>query len=402
MDLSSLALNGLSWLSLICLILAASGCLYSLAAAFCASRYAAQAVPELAPDAPRPSVTVLKPLCGLEPSLYENLETVLRQDYAGAVQVIFGVQKASDPAIGVVDRLRQAYPAARIDLVIDGRQHGSNRKVSNLINMAERIAHDVVVLADSDMLVRPDYLERLVAELSQDGVSGVTCLYHGVPAYRGLYDQLSTLAIDTHFLPNVVMGLSLGLAKPCFGSTIAFTRASLEAVGGFRSFRDDLADDYAIGAALRGLGGRVVIPSFTIGHTCVDTDMSGLWQHELRWNRTIRNVDPAGYAGSVVTHAFPLALLGALLPGAGTGALWVAAAALASRVLLCRQLERAFGLPRHPYGLLPIRDILSFLNFAWAFMSGAVTWKGHDYHVVADGTLIPDAELGRDAGAPLR
>jgi ceramide glucosyltransferase len=294
MDLSSLALNGLSWLSLICLILAAAGCLYSLAAAFCAGRYAAQAVPQLAPGAPRPSVTVLKPLCGLEPYLYENLETVLRQDYAGPVQVIFGVQKTNDPAIGVVDRLRQAYPAARIDLVIDGRQHGSNRKVSNLINMAERIAHDVVVLADSDMLVRPDYLERLVAELSQDGVSGVTCLYHGVPAYRGLYDQLSTLAIDTHFLPNVVMGLSLGLAKPCFGSTIAFTRASLDAVGGFRSFRDDLADDYAIGAALRGLGGRVVIPSFSIGHTSVDTDLSGLWQHELRWNRTIRNVDPAG------------------------------------------------------------------------------------------------------------
>ncbi len=402
MDLSSLALNGLSWLSLICLILAAAGCLYSLAAAFCASRYAAQAVPQLAPGAPRPSVTVLKPLCGLEPYLYENLETVLRQDYAGPVQVIFGVQKTNDPAIGVVDRLRQAYPAARIDLVIDGRQHGSNRKVSNLINMAERIAHDIVVLADSDMLVRPDYLERLVAELSQDGVSGVTCLYHGVPAYRGLYDQLSTLAIDTHFLPNVVMGLSLGLAKPCFGSTIAFTRANLDAVGGFRSFRDDLADDYAIGAALRGLGGRVVIPSFSIGHTSVDTDLSGLWQHELRWNRTIRNVDPAGYAGSIVTHAFPLALLGAVLPGAGSGALWVAAAALASRILLCRQVERAFGLAPHPYGLLPIRDILSFLNFAWAFMSGAVTWKGHDYHVVADGTLIPDAELGPDAGAPLR
>ncbi len=223
-----------------------------------------------------------------------------------------------------------------------------------------------------------------------------------MPAYRGLYDQLSTLAIDTQFLPNVVMGLSLGLAKPCFGSTVAFTRASLEAVGGFRAFRNDLADDYAIGAALRGLGGRVTIPSFTIGHTSVDTEFSGLWRHELRWNRTIRTVDPAGYAGSIVTHAFPLALVAALLPGAGTGTLAVAAFALASRILLCRQLERAFRLAPHPYGLLPIRDILSFLNFSWAFMSGAVTWKGHDYHVVADGTLIPDADLGRDAGAPLR
>jgi ceramide glucosyltransferase len=402
MDFSSLALLALSWLSLICLLLAAAGCVYGLAAAYLAGRYAARPVPVLAPDTIRPSVTVLKPLCGLEPNLYENLETVLRQDYAGPVQVVFGVQKASDPAIGVVERLKAAYPDARIDLVIDGRQHGSNRKVSNLINMSERIAHAVIVLADSDMVVRTDYLERLIAELSQEGVSGVTCLYHGVPAFRGLYDQLSTLAIDVQFLPNVVMGLSLGLAKPCFGSTVAFTRASLDAVGGFRAFRNDLADDYAIGAALRGLGGRVVIPSFTIGHTSVDTDLAGLWRHELRWNRTIRTVDAAGYAGSIVTHAFPLAVVSALLPGAGASALVVAALALAGRVLLCRQLERAFGLAPHPYGLLPIRDILSFLNFAWAFVSGAVTWKGHDYHVVADGTLIPDAELGPDAGAPLR
>lgn len=400
MDLTSLATQGSSWLSVACLALAVAGCLYGLLAAVLAGRYGARPAPAFAAEASRPSVTVMKPLCGLEPNLYENLETVLAQDYSGPVQVVFGVQKASDPAIQVVHRLQRAHPAARIDLVIDGRQHGSNRKVSNLINMADRIAHEVVVLADSDMVVAPDYLERVVAELSQPGVSGVTCLYHGVPAFRGPLDQLSALAIDAQFLPNVVMGVSLGLAKPCFGSTIALTKASLDAVGGFRRFRDDLADDYAIGAALRGLGGRVAIPAFTIGHTCVDTDLPGLWRHELRWNRTIRNVDPAGYAGSIVTHAFPLALIGALLPDAGTPALAIAALALACRVLLCRQLERAFGLAPHPYWLLPIRDILSFINFAWAFASGAVTWKGHDYHVVADGTLIPDADLGRDAGAP--
>ena len=398
MDLTSPLTLLLAWLSPLCLVLAAAGCLYGLTAALLAGRHGARPGPTLPPDAARPSVTVLKPLCGLEPNLYKNLESVLRQDYAGPVQVVFGLQSAADPAVGVVHRLQAAYPDARIDLVIDARQHGSNRKVSNLVNMAERIAHAVVVLADSDMVVAPDYVERVVAELSQPGVTGVTCLYHGVPAFPGAHGQLSALAIDAQFLPNVVMGVSLGLAKPCFGSTVAFTKASLDALGGFRRFRNDLADDYAIGAALRGLGGRVAIPNFTIGHTCVDTDLSGLWRHELRWNRTIRNVDPAGYAGSIVTHAFPLALIGALLPGAGTAALGIAAAALACRILLCLHLERAFGLAPHAYWLLPIRDILSFANFATAFASGAVTWKGHDYHVVADGTLIPDADLTRDAG----
>ncbi|GJD94642.1 bacteriohopanetetrol glucosamine biosynthesis glycosyltransferase HpnI [Methylobacterium iners] len=388
-----------TWLSPLFLLLALAGCVYGLAAAFLAGRFARRARPSLPEGMPWPSVTILKPLCGLEPNLYENLETFCRQAYAGPVQIVFGVQNAADPAIGIVRRLQEAYPALRLDLMVDARQHGSNRKVSNLINMSAGIAHDVVVLADSDMVVRPEYLDRIVAELGQPGVNGVTCLYHGVPANRGVFAHLSALAIDVQFLPNVVMGLSLGLAKPCFGSTIAFTRAALTEIGGFEAFRDDLADDYAVGEALRAKGGLVAIPSFTIGHTCVDTDLSGLWSHELRWNRTIRNVDPAGYAGSIVTHAFPLALIGALIPGAGEVGLAVAALALACRVLLCIRLERAFGLAPHPYWLLPIRDILSFMNFTWSFVSGAVTWKGHDYRVVADGTLIPERPLGTDAGA---
>lgn len=389
----------LPWLSHLLPLIALAGCVYGLVAAALAGRFARRPAPQWAPDAVRPSVTLLKPLCGIEPNLYENLESFCRQDYTGPMQVVFGVQNANDAAIPVVRRLMAAYPTLRIDLVIDSRQHGSNRKVSNLINMSAEIAHDVVVLADSDMVVKPDYLARITAELAQPGTNGVTCLYHGVPAHRGIWAHLSALAIDVQFLPNVVMGTSLGLAKPCFGSTIAFARASLAEIGGFETFRDDLADDYAIGEALRANGAVVAIPTFTIGHTCVDTDLAGLWSHELRWNRTIRNVDPAGYAGSIVTHAFPLALIGALIPGAGTSALAVAALALACRIVLCVRLERAFGLAPHPYWLLPIRDILSFANFSWSFVSGAVTWKGHDYRVVADGTLIPERSLGHDAGA---
>jgi ceramide glucosyltransferase len=379
MDLNELP----AWIAPLLLLMALAGCVYALLAACLVGRFAARPSPALAQDAPRPSVTILKPLCGLEPDLFENLESFCRQTYAGPLQVVFGVQNAADPALSVVD----------------ASQHGSNRKVSNLINMSERIAHEVVVLADSDMSVKPDYLERVVAALSQPNVAGVTCLYHGVPGERGLCAQLAALAIDVQFVPNVILGTTFDLARPCFGSTIAMTAESLARIGGFRAFKDDLADDYAIGEALRAEGGTVAIPALTIGHACVDTELSGLWRHELRWNRTIRNVDPKGYAGSVVTHAFPLALLAALMPGAGSGALAVAALALACRILLCLRIERAFGLAPHAYWLLPIRDMLSFINFTWSFVSGAVTWKGHDYRVVADGTLIPEHGLGRESRA---
>lgn len=394
MDLSDLS----AWLSALLLTMALAGSAYALAAAALAGRFARRPRPVLPAGGKHPSVTILKPLCGLEPNLYENLESFCRQDYAGPVQIVFGVQKTTDPAIAVVRRLQEAYPHLRLDLVVDTAQHGSNRKVSNLVNMSAAITNAVIVLADSDMVVKPDYLERVIAELSQPGVTGVTCLYHGVPANRSVFAQLSATAIDVQFAPNVIVGTGLGLAKPCFGSTIAFTRRSLDEMGGFETFKDDLADDYAIGEVLR-TGGRVAIPNFTIGHTCVDTELSGLWRHELRWNRTIRNVDPAGYAGSVITHAFPLALVGALLPGAGHTALSVAAITLFCRILLCMRMERAFGLDSHAYWLLPIRDMLSFINFSWSFVSGAVTWKGHDYRVVADGTLIPEHGLAQESGA---
>jgi ceramide glucosyltransferase len=301
---------------------------------------------------------------------------------------VFGVQDTRDPAIGPATRLIEQFPQRSLELVIDGRSHGSNDKVSNLINMAERIRHDVVVLADSDMRVGPDYLARLVAELQRPGVGGVTCIYHGVPR-GGLWSRLSALAIDTHFLPNVVVGVSLGLARPCFGSTIALRTATLDEIGGFKAFADVLADDYAIGDALRAHGYSVAIPPFSVGHVCTESSGGELWRHELRWARTIRAVDPAGYAGSALTHALPLALLGLLLGGGGA-ALALAGTAIACRIVLCVRLERAFGLMPHPYWLIPVRDLLSFAVFVTSFLGASVTWKGHDYRVTREGNLVPE------------
>src|SRR5262249_1533728 len=175
---------------------------------------------------------------------------------------------------------------------------GSNRKVCTLANMAARIRHDVVVVSDSDIRVDPGYLSRVVAALQASGVGAVTCLYYGVPA-TGLWSRLSALAINAHFLPSVVFGLALRLARPCFGSPIALTRATLAQLGGFAAFADRLDDDYAIGDAVRRRGRGVAIPSFAVAHQCTQTSARELWRHELRWARTIRSIDAIGYAGSI-------------------------------------------------------------------------------------------------------
>jgi ceramide glucosyltransferase len=387
----------LYWSSIIAGVVCVFGCGYLVGATFLTDRFARKA------SSPRrasmPGVTILKPLHGVESGLLENLASFCTQSYPGPVQIVLGVQDSRDDALAVVERLRAEHAAGQFDLVIDATMHGLNRKVSNLVNMWRRVDHDIVVVADSDMRVDPDYLSRVVAALEQRGVGAVTCLYHGFAA-TGLWARLAALGINAHFLPNVVVGLGLGLARPCFGSTIAFKRKALAEIGGFIGVANCLADDYAIGAALRARGYKISIPPITIGHVCAEMSAQELWQREVRWARTIRSIDPVGYAGSIVTHAFPWALIAALAGiapeclGPAT-ALGAGIASLGCRLVLLRRVERAFGLPPQSYCLVPLRDLLTFAVFVSGFFGRSASWKGRRYRFVSAGTLIVDGGSSR-------
>lgn len=380
----------LFWSSVTASLIAVAGCGFLIAATILVARAA------LSPPHPRtlaaPSVTVLKPLHGDEPGLLDNLGSFCSQDYPGPIQVVFGVQDPRDGAVAVVEHLQKTQAAGDLDLVIDGKVHGLNRKISNLVNMAPRIRHDVVVLADSDMRVERNYLSRVTAALDEPGVGAVTCLYYGVPV-GGMWASLSALAINAHFLPGVVFGLGVGLARPCFGSTLALRRETLGEIGGFTAFVDCLADDYAMGAALRARGHAISIPHFAVAHMCTERSAHDFWRHELRWARTIKSIDPLGYAGSIAAHPLPWALIAALL-GAGSAAflpaIAIAVASIGCRVALLRQVERAYALPPQAYWLVPARDLLSFILFVVSFFGRDVSWKGHRYRMVAGGSWVSD------------
>jgi len=337
---------------------------------------------------PAPDLTILKPLHGDETGLYENLVSFCEQDYSGAVQIVFGVENPNDPAIAVVERLRAAYPGRALELVVEPRAIGSNPKVANLINIGGRITHDVVVLADSDIRVTRDYLSRLVGALERQGGGAVSCPYYGIST-GGLWSQLAQLTIDSHFLPGVVVGSRLKLAQPCLGSTIALRRSSLQAIGGFEPLADCLADDYVLGELLRERGEPVLLLPFAVGHVCAESSLAELWRHELRWALTIRTVDPLGYLGWIVSHAFPLALIAWFL-GGGWPAIGLAAAALVFRAVLIFATERGYGLPLHPYWLIPVRELLSFAVFVMGFVARDVSWRGHHYELMSEGILKPD------------
>jgi ceramide glucosyltransferase len=380
----------LYWSSIIAGLASAIGCTYLVCAALMTDRFPRR--PSPAPRKSMPGVTILKPLHGDEPGLFENLASFCSQNHSGPVQIVFGVQDPTDQAIAVVERLRAEQVDCHIDLVVDTTMHGLNRKVSNLVNMWPYAEHDVVIVADSDMRVDSDYLGRVVAPLEQRGVGAVTCLYHGLPA-TGFWARLSALGINAHFLPNVIMGLGLNLANPCFGSTIAFKRKALVEIGGFMRVANCLADDYALGEALRARGYTISVSPMTIGHVCGEMSGRELWQHEVRWARTIRSVDPAGYAGSILSHAFPLALVAALAGftaeaiGAVT-ALSLGTVSFACRLALLRRVERAFDLPTQALWLVPLRDLLSFAVFVTSFFGRDARWRGRRYSFIAGGTLV--------------
>jgi ceramide glucosyltransferase len=364
-------------------LMAALGCIYLLAAGILVRRFAQHRAPGL--PTPAPGITVMKPLCGAEPWLFENLASFCRQDYPSRMTLVCGVADPNDPAIAVVAELQRAFPDASIELVVDPTSHGPNRKISNLVNMTASIDQPVVIVSDSDVRVERDYLARVAAALAEDGVSGVTCLYWG-EADAEPWSQIAALGIDGHFLPGIVVGLALGRAQPCFGSTIAFRRTALDATGGFAAFADRLADDYAIGQALRARGGRVAIPPFAVAHRFAYSHWRDLWTHELRWARTVRSIDPAGYAGSIVMHPFAWSLL-ALVAGGGTPALAFAFGAIGCRFLLLWSVERAFNLPRHPYWLIPMRDLFSAAIYLASYLGRDIVWRGVRYRIGRNGEL---------------
>jgi len=375
-------------LALVCYGLAALGCLYALAAAALVRGWLAR--PD-ARTAQTPAVTILKPLRGADAGLGADLASFCDQHYGGPVQVLFGVTDPRDAAVPIVERLIAARPGRDLALHVTAAIPGANPKVANLIGLQTHVHHDIVLLSDSDIRVAPDYLARVVAALAQPGVGAVTCLFRG-DARAGIASSVAAMAIDYHFLPGVCAGLALRLARPCFGSTIALRRETLARIGGFEAFVHELADDYAIGEAVRATGARVALPPLVVAHACTERRFADLWSHELRWARTLRAASPAGYAGLVVTHPLPFALLGVAFGGLSAASASLVVAAIGSRLVLQWQVDHTLGVPSRRAWLGPARDLLQFAGFVASFFVGVVRWRGHRYKVDGDGTLAPMGE----------
>jgi ceramide glucosyltransferase len=343
-------------------------------------------------------VTVLKPLCGAEPGLDHSLRSFCTQDYAGEMQIVFGVQNPTDPALAVLEELRRDYPRLDLTVVVDPTRHGASAKVSNLINMMRAARHDWLVLADSDVRVPPGYLTAVTAPLADPAVGIVTCPYRGVPR-PGLWSLFGSIFINDWFIPSVRVAALFGSRAFAFGATIALRRNALDAIGGFHAIADQLADDYRLGELTRRRGLRTVLSDVVVDTAVDERTFHQLAQHGLRWLRTIRVVRPGGYASSAVTFSLPIAVLGCALAGGAPVTLYLLAATVALRLMLHLTAQVPAPAPG-PTGsaqarswsqlwAIPIADALGFVLWCGAFVTREVQWRQGRYRVARDGSVQP-------------
>jgi ceramide glucosyltransferase len=335
-----------------------------------------------------PQVSVLKPLKGVDPEIWESFCSHCEQDYP-QFQLIFGVSDPADPAIEVVQKLQAKYPNLPIELIVCDRVLGANIKVSNLVQMLPAARHQLLLINDSDIRVPFDYLRKVITPLRDASVGLVTCLYRGV-AGPTLGSRLEAMGIDTDFVPGVLSarflekGLHFGL-----GSTLAFRRRDLEAIGGFEPLLDYLADDYELGRRIALTGKKVELSTATVTTFLPAYTLRQFFRHQLRWSRTIRDARRWGYAGLLFTFGLPWALV-TLLAARGAAWAWgLFALTFAARlaigfvaatvVLHDRQIFRNVV-------LLPLRDLIAPLVWAAGFMGNRIHWRGEVFDL-KDGHL---------------
>jgi ceramide glucosyltransferase len=373
----------MSWKAWLAVMPPLLGIAYIAAALHAVRRFTRRQLPERVADA---AVSVMKPLCGADPELLQNLRSFRDQDH-DFFQIVCGVRDPADPALDAVRQAAAERPARDIVAVVDPRCLGANLKVSNLENMLPRARHGCIVIADSDIRVTPSYLSAVTAPLADPTVGLVTCLYTARAA-AGPWSRLAAMHVNYGFLPAALLGDALRPGQACFGATMALHRDTLKAVGGFSALRDRLADDHELGAAVRRCGAAVVLSSYLVETLAAERGLAELLAHELRWVRTIRSVTPAGFCGLLITNPLALAAGGAALSGLAAPALLGLAAVLACRLAMVRAIERMLGLERVALWLVPWRDLLSLAVFLGGCLGRTVVWRGGRFRLDARGDLV--------------
>ena len=337
-----------------------------------------------------PPVTILKPVRGLEKNQRANLRSACMQDYPD-YQVLFSAQDPNDPVIPLLKELQREFGTERVTVVVESLNVGPNGKINNLIGAYPQVRNDVLVISDSDVYLRPDYLKTIVAPLSDTEVGYVCTLYKTVDARRW-FERMELLTFNADFTPSVVFAQVTGASRFCLGASLAFWRSSLEEMGGFESLSDYLVEDYEIGRRIWSSGKRAALVPYFVGITVDFKDFIEWWNHQLYWDQNTRAAQPGGFFASVLTRSVPFAFLFALSRLCDAVGLEVLGGAIgiriaASAAIMIWGLRDYEGLKS--LALLPLRDAAALASWFLAFTKRTVIWRGSEFILTREGRMMP-------------
>ncbi len=376
--------------------MAASPFIYYLLALYSSWRYfRAAAQTGSGKSAFTPPVSNLKPVRGIDPDAYDNFASFCRQDYPD-YELVFCVDETGDPGLPVIERLVRDFPERKIRILFGSGRIAANDKVAKLVRLVNEARHEVVVISDSDVRVRPDYLRSVVAPLADPKVGAVTCFYMPIDE-KTLAERLQTVGMVSDFYAGILVAHQLDGVKFALGPTIATTRTHLAEFGGYPALENRPADDLLVGRLIAGQGHTVKLLPYTVDTVADFHSIRDLLLKRLRWIVVMRHMRPWGHFGLLFTQGLPWSLAAiALYPSART-----ALAYLGSYAILRLAMTWVIGI----YGLkqpslwkrmalIPLWDAIAFLIWVSSFLRNSIRWRGADYYI-RNGALVPNPPASR-------
>ncbi len=336
-----------------------------------------------------PPVSILKPIRGLDPGAYENFASFCRQDYPD-YELLFCVGDREDAALPLIDRLMLEFPERRIRVLFGSGRDATNDKVAKLARLVGEAQHEHVVISDSDVRVRPDYLRTVLAPLADPKIGAVTCFYLSLEE-RSFVDRLQSVGMMSDFYAGIVVAWQLDGVKFALGPTIATTRERLAAFGGYQSIENRPADDLLVGRLIADQGYEVELSRYPVETVADYQSMRELVHKRLRWIVVMRHMRPWGHFGLLFTLGLPWSIAAVVVhPSLATAAIYLGGY-FAMRCGITAMIA-VWGLKQHSYwpkmGFIPLWDAVAFLIWAASFARHSIRWRGSDYYI-RGGALVP-------------
>lgn len=346
------------------------------------------------PD-PLPPVTIIRPLRGIEAFSRETALSGLELDYP-RYTTIFCVADAADPIVPLVEELIARFGAERVRLITGDVAVSANPKLNNCVKGWDAAQTEWVILADSNVLMPRDYIQRMLAALRPD--TGLVCSTPAGSRPQGFWAELECAFLNSFQARWQYAGEALGFGF-AQGKSMLWNKPFLDAQGGIAALGEEIAEDAAATKLVRRAGRHVHLVGQPFEQPLGPRSLQEVVQRQFRWARLRRVTFLPFFAPEILAGPLPALLLGALaLPAFGLSP-WLAPPLVllpwyAAEAMLARGVGWHWSW-RMPLALL-VRDIVFPGIWAYAFVAGEVSWRGNAMKIRADGT---DELIGAPAGA---